>query len=205
MINPNGTPAPLSSNNKFYVGTSKNQLFLNLLNPYHHFSWSKSYIIEVEAPVFDVNLEDNYLNTGLTKEQYEYLTYYDVNMFTIGWGMPYKELLDSKDSIIYPMFMDLLAEAKRYIRYHWVLDELKYRKLVSLYIAHYLERFIETMKDIENDRSLNVRINDEGEHRKIVIGQKVMQGFDTTLAGREFLRAYDTIGRVNNILHGVIE
>lgn len=200
----NGTVAPMDYDSKIYVGSSVNQLFLNLLNPYHHFSWSKV-TVNVEWPVFDsFGIEENdYRGSGLTREQYDNMTYYDENIFTLSWGLPFKEFLDSKDSIIYPMFIDLVNEAKAYIRYSIFKDQHKWRKLVSLYIAHHLELFMEIIKDVHNDRSMNVRVTDEQEHRKITIGQEVMKNYDTTVYGRLFWQEYKPLAKY--VIWGVIE
>jgi hypothetical protein len=64
--------------------------------------------------------------------------------------------------------------------------------------------FFEVLKDMENDRSLNVRINDEQEHRKIVIGQEVMKKYDVTVYGRLFWQEYRPIAKYRNPIWGVI-
>jgi len=205
IFNPGETLAPLKSNSSIYVGSSVNQLFLNLLNPYHHFSWSKV-TINVEWPVFNnvPSEENDYRGSGMSKEEYDNLTYYDMNNFTQSWGIAWKELLESKDSILYPMFIDLVNEAKTYIRYSFVNDVFKWRKLVGLYIAHHLELFVEILKDIHNDRSMNVRVTDENEHRKITVAKEVWTDYKSTIYGRLFIKEYDIAVKWVNPLRGLI-
>lgn len=203
FINNNGTLAPYDTRSKIYVGSSVNQQFLNLLNPYHHFSWSKV-TINVEKPVFPT-FDEMYRGTNMTKEEYDNLTYYDLNIFTQGWGMAWKELIECEESILYPMFLDLVNEAKSYIRFNWINDYNKWKKLVSLYIAHYMEIFVETLKDEHNDRSFNARVTDENEHRKIEIAQKLMEDFDTTIYGRLFKQEYIRTVKYINPMWGLIE
>jgi len=199
----NGTLAPMDYQSKIYVGSSVNQLFLNLLNPYHHFSLSKV-TIDVQAPVFNSFgiMEDDFKGSGLSKEQYENVTYYDTNVFTQSWGMAWKEFLEEQNSILYPMFLDLVNEAKAYIRYSLIKDEFKWKKLVSLYIAHHLELFMEILKDALNDRSANARVVDERENRKITIENKVLKDYETTLYGRLFWSEYKPLGK--RLIWGVL-
>jgi len=197
------TQAPFESDSSIYVGSSANQLGLHLLNLYDVYNYQKV-TISIEQPVFP-DYEEDYRGLNMTEEQYNHATKYDENMFTMSWGMPFKEFLDSKDGIIYPMFLDLVHEAKQYIRFEWCGGDIfKWKKLISLYIAHHLEMFFEVLKDMENDRSLNVRINDEQEHKKIVIGQEVMKKYDVTVYGRLFWQEYRPIAKYRNPIWGVI-
>lgn len=199
-----GTLAPYKSESRIYVGSSVNQLYLNLLNPYHHFSWSKVYV-DVEWPVFDDTsiIESDYKGSGLTKEEYENATYFDLNTFIESYGLTFKEYLESEDSILYPFFLDLVNEAKAIIRFSWF--GVRWKRLVSLYIAHQLELFLETIKDVGLNRSLNsASIVDNGNEGSVKVKKEELHAFDRTVYGVIFWREYEPTARKMSPIWGVI-
>jgi hypothetical protein len=201
------TQAPYEGQNTFYVGSSVNQLFLLLLNPMHNF-YNTKVSVTVEQPIFETY-----------KQSYEEMlkkadeaTYFDVNTFVqTGYGVPFEDLINDKDSIFYPAFLGLVYEAKNYIKYEYINDKIKWRKLASLYIAHYLEIMLTLAKDVENRRSLNEALTEVKEEvdvddKAIAKTQKqlIKNMYYQTPYGAMFWQEYSATMKYVNPLWGVI-
>ena len=174
---------PTEGNNTYYTLDGLNTINLELLNPLGYFA---NYAITIEAPIYESLL------TALG----------DAPKFTLAdftlWCQPFQELMiDEENSSLYNLFMAFLNIAKIKVRWTIIQDEYTWKRLIALYIGHYMEINIRAIKDEENKLSL-VADNpkkEETRHLEYVVGGEVFKDFRATIYGSQFWYEYEPYGR----------
>lgn len=176
---------PTEGWNQYYTLDGLNTINLDLLNPLGYFA---NYAITIEAPTFP-SLEE---------------TIGDEPNFTLAdfllWCPPFEDYFsDEESSSLYNLFMAFLAIAKYKVRWGIIQEEIIWKRLVALYIGHYMEINIRAIKDEENRLSLNAEApkGKDGEYRHLeyVVGKELYDEFRVTIYGKQFWHEYEPFGR----------
>lgn len=163
---------PIDGYNTYYSLDGYNTLMLDVINPFGYFY---NFAVTIEAPTFpsldpDIEEEPNF----------------ELSDFLL-WCLPMREYLeDGESSTFYPLYQALLVLAKTRVRWLLIYEEVIWKRLVSLYIAHYLEININAMKDEANRMSLNGYEKDKDYKYEFEVGGEVFKDLQTTLWGRQF-------------------
>ena len=160
-----------------------NTINLDLLNPLGYFA---NYAITIEAPTYES------LATLLGNEPK--FTLADFVM----WCPPFQEFLqDEENSSLYNLFVAFLNIAKIKVRWEIIQEEKTWKRLVELYIGHYMEINIRAIKDEENKLSLvaDKERKEETRHLEYVVGNEVFKDFRATIYGSQFWYEYEPFGR----------
>ena len=175
---------PTDGSNTYYTLDGLNTINLEVLNPLGYFA---NYAITIEAPLYE-SLADLIGNEP---------------KFTIAdlilWCPPFQELLqDEESSSLYNLFMAFLNIAKIKVRWTIIQDETTWKRLIALYIGHYLEINIRAIKDAENKLSLmpnNDGRKEETRHLEYVVGNELFKELRATIYGSQFWYEYEPYGR----------
>lgn len=183
---------PTEGCNQYYTTDGLNTINLNLLNPLGYFA---NYVVTIESPVFP---------------SYEETIGQEPN-FGLGdfllWCPPFEEYFqDGKDSSLYNLFMAFLAIAKIKVRWTVIAEEKTWKRLIALYIGHYLEINIRAIKDEENKLSLSKETpgNKETRHLEYEVGKEVFKDFRATIYGSQFWFEYEPYGKFASGLWGTL-
>lgn len=180
---------PYSGFNEFYTSEGLNSLMLNIIDPLGYFS---NFVVKIESPVFPSVPVDE-------EEQPEYL----LSDFLL-WCRPLKEYLDDgEDSAFYPLFLALSELAKERLRFSIVKNGVIWKRMISMYIAHYMELTIKSWKDEANRLSLNPYQKEKDYTYELVLGNTVLEEFKTTSWGRQFWHEYKPYGVFADGIWGV--
>jgi hypothetical protein len=174
---------PTVGYNQYYTLDGLNTINLELLNPLGYFA---NYAITIEAPTLES------LSEALGNEP----------KFTLAdlilWCPPFQEYMqDEEDSSLYNLFMAFLNIAKIKVRWSIVQDETTWKRLIALYIGHYMEVNIRAIKDEENKLSLVVdnERKEETRHLEYEVGSEIFKDFRATIYGSQFWYEYEPYGR----------
>lgn len=170
---------PYEGYNSFFAGGSLNNIMLQLLNPLGVMS---NYIVTIESPIFPAI-------PPVVEDEPEY-TMADFLL----WCRPMKEYLEDEESSFYPLFLALSEIAKLRLRWGIVESGPIWKRLLSLYVAHYMELTIQSWKDEANRMSLNGYDKDKDYKYELVLGNTVLEEFKTTSWGRQFWHEYKPYG-----------
>lgn len=175
---------PTEGNNTYYTLDGLNTINLELLNPLGYFA---NYAITIESPVYQSLLATIGEEPKFTLPDF------------ILWCPPFQELMvDEENSSLYNLFMAFLNIAKIKVRWTVIQDEKTWKRLIALYIGHYLEINIRAIKDEENKLSLVAekdRKPEETRHLEYKVGNEVFKDFRATIYGSQFWMEYEPYGR----------
>ena len=177
------TYIPTEPNTTFYTMDGLNNINLELLNPLGYFA---NYAITIETPVFES------LSESLGNEPK--FTLPDLLL----WCPPFQDFMqDEESSSLYNLFMAFLNVAKIKVRWEVIQDEVVWKRLIALYIGHYMEINIRAIKDEENRLSLvaGTPESEETRHLEYKVGNEVFMDFRTTIYGSQFWFEYEPYGR----------
>lgn len=174
---------PTEGCNTFYTMDGLNTINLQLLNPLGYFA---NYAITIESPLFE----------ALTA------TLPDEPKFTLPdfllWCPPFQEFFqDEESSSIYNLFMAFLNIAKMKVKWEMIQEEYIWKRLLALYIGHFMEINIRAIKDEENKLSLvrDTPGKEETRHLGYKVGNEVFKDFRSTIYGSQFWHEYEPYGR----------
>lgn len=174
---------PTVPNNTYYTLDGLNTINLELLNPLGYFA---NYAITIESPVFES------MTTALG----------DAPKFTLPdfilWCPPFQEFMqDEESSSLYNIFMAFLNVAKMKVKWEIIQEENTWKRLIALYIGHYMEINIRAIKDEENRLSLVKETPNSKETRRLEyeVGNEVFKDFRATIYGSQFWHEYEPYGR----------
>lgn len=175
---------------KLYKGNT-NTFVLNLLNPYGIWNnanamfkiiypdYPKEEKEEIEAPEIDI---DFFLTICPQLERY-----FDGETI--------------EDSFLYPIYQVMLDIAKSSIPFSKIRQENRWKRLISLYLGHHLEKYIELVKDEKNRNSLDSEEKTEQQKDKkenvtsYEMFFKDSGEYSTTLSGRLFWTSWKPIAK----------
>ena len=174
---------PTEGNNTYYTLDGLNTINVDLLNPLGYFA---NYAVTIEAPIYESLL------TSLG----------DAPKFTLAdlilWCPPFQEFMqDEEDSSLYNLFMAFLNLAKIKVKWTVIQDENTWKRLIALYIGHYMEINIRAIKDEENRLSLVAGTpgTSETRHLEYTVGNEVFKDLRATIYGSQFWYEYEPYGR----------
>ena len=173
---------PTEGANVYYTTDGLNTINLDLLNPMGYFA---TYAVTIEAPTFESLLE----------------TIGDEPNFSLPdfllWCPTFQEhFIDKENSSLYNLFVAFLQIAKIKVKWAMIAEQYTWKRLIALYIGHYMEINIRAIKDEENRLSL-VRDNpkkEEDRHLEYKVGNEVFKDFRTTIPGSQFWFEYEPYG-----------
>mgnify|MGYP001078843448 CR=1 FL=1 len=180
---------PTDGYNQYYTADGLNAINLSLLNPLGYFA---NYVVTIESPVFPT-LEE---------------TLGDAPNFTLAdflvWCQTFQEYFqDEENSSLYNLFMAFLAIAKIKVKWEIIQEEYTWKRMIALYIGHYMEINIKAIKDEENRLSLANETSTETRHLEYEVGGEVFKDFRATIYGTQFWYEYEPFGRFVSGLWGV--
>jgi len=182
---------PDEGNNTYYTLDGLNTINLGLLNPMGYFA---NYAITIESPVYES------LVASIGNEPK-----FTLSDFLL-WCPPFQEFFqDEENSSLYNLFMAFLNIAKIKVKWEIVQDKTTWKRLIALYIGHYMEINIRAIKDEENKLSLvadNDERKEETRHLEYVVGNEVFKDFRATIYGSQFWYEYEPYGRFVSGLWG---
>jgi hypothetical protein len=169
--------------NNPYVAYSQsgNELFVDILNPYGYMS---NFAVQVITPLLPS------YPTPLPNEP----------TFALGdflvWARPLKEFLDEgNDSIFTNLYNVLVSLAKVRVRWNLIQEEHIWKRLIALYIAHYMQLTIKAWKDEQNNMSLNEENTEKKQTYILNVGNSNYEDFDSTIYGKQFWHEYKSFGQ----------
>ena len=181
---------PTEGNNTYYTLDGLNTINLELLNPLGYFA---NYAITIESPVYESLVASIGEEPNFTLADF------------VLWCQPFQEFMqDGESSSLYNLFAAFLNIAKIKVKWTIVQDEKTWKRLVALYIGHYMEINIRAIKDEENKLSLiadNVK-KEETRHLEYVVGNEMFKDFRATMYGSQFWYEYEPYGRFVSGLWG---
>lgn len=160
---------------EYYID-SENQYHLQSIVPYSSYNYRVEVIFPVK-PIISVKKE-------LPKI---YLS--DFN----GWVKSLSFLIEDENDSLYLLWKLLVDVAQEIIDYDICGTDNQYIRMVCLYVAHYLELHIKTLKDYERKMSLNDERNmdhETMEEVKIEMIDETYGDFKKTLWGQMFWTLY---------------
>lgn len=173
----------------YYAGTSLNQLSVSYLNPY---SDMIHYYVKIMFRTAIVDLEEEEIVTPD----------YELSDF-LKWARHLRSYFeDEDDSAFSVLFEALKGIAISRIRYKNILDEGIWKRLVSMYIGHYIELTNRIWKDEANRASLNPYEKEKDYHYEMSVGNVVFEEFKTTSFGAMFWLEFEPIGRFDSDIWG---
>jgi hypothetical protein len=176
-------PIPTVGNNTYYTLDGLNTINLELLNPLGYFA---NYAITIESPVYESTIAAIGAEPNFTLPDF------------LLWCPPFQEFFqDEEDSSLYNLYAAFLNVAKIKVRWTVVQDSKTWKRLIALYIGHYMEINIRAIKDEENRLSL-VADNpkkEETRHLEYVVGNEVFKDLRATMYGSQFWYEYEPYGR----------
>ncbi len=129
---------PTYDNNTFGID-SFNQYTLSAFNPYGLYH----YTVTIVSPVYPDGQTELIETPTITVEDF------------IFWAGNFRDIkIDSEDHFMYQLVNEMIKIAKTYIDVNLIGDDnnySQYKRLVSYYVAHYLEMHYQLLKD-ESDR-----------------------------------------------------
>ncbi len=179
---------PFESSPLVAYGNSLNELMINMLDPMGYFA---NFAVQVIAPLFPS------VPTIIPDEPD-----FELSDFLV-WVRPLKEYLDDgEDSSFYPLYLVLSTLAKERIRWTYIQNEIIWKRLIALYVAHYMELTINSWKDEANRMSLNPYQKEKDYKYTLEVGGQAFEDFKETQWGRQFWFEYRPYGQF--VIWGVV-
>jgi len=172
------TNFPFYNNNTFGI-SSVNQFSLNVFNPYSLYY----YTVTVISPVFPEGETDEIELPEITFDDFK------------KWAGAFFEVDDENHSL-HALATSLIEVAKYYIDVNLIgkdNDYNLYKRIVIMYVAHYLELHLQMLKDEANKNNMNA---ENAEYKiELEMPQGSMGDFKRTLYGQMFWSFYGNIAR----------
>jgi hypothetical protein len=166
---------PFYDNNTFGID-SVNQFTLSAFNPYGLYH----YTVTIVSPNFpEGDVEEETVAPEVTFQ--DFLT----------WCGSYVDI-DSDQHVLFPLAKALINLAKDYIDVDFI-GEASYKRVVSLYVGHYLELHIKMLKDEAQTQSMNPEVKDKIIKLDPPMGSK--EDFRQTISGTMFWSIYGSLAR----------
>lgn len=180
---------PFENYNQVITGNNLNELFIDIINPY---GFMTNFAVQVIAPTYPS------IPTVDPEEPA-----YALSDFLI-WARPFKEYLnEGTDSAFYPLWLVMLELGKTKVRWSVVQEATIWKRLLSLYIAHYMELTLQTWKDESNKNSLNPEDADKKVKVELVVNDLVANEYMKTIYGQMFWHEYKEFGRFADGIWGL--
>jgi len=172
---------PIEGYDTYYTAEGLNSITLDILNPMGVLA---NYAVTIEYPVFPSYADETDDQPTFTLADF------------LIWVRPMTEYLaDGEDSSLYSVYALLVEIAKERILWSLVYNEKAWKQLVALYVGHYMELMINSIKDEANHMSLNPFDKEKDYHYETTVGNEVFEDFKTTLYGKMFWFLYVPYGR----------
>ncbi len=174
---------PTQGLNTYYTMDGLNTINLNLLDPLGYFA---NYAITIESPVFETLLESLGDEPNFTLPDF------------LLWCPTFQDFFqDEENSSLYNLLVAFLNIAKIKVKWTLIQDEKTWKRLVALYIGHYMELNIRAIKDEENRLSLVAGTPQakETRHLEYEVGNEVFKDMRATIYGSQFWFEYEPYGR----------
>ena len=175
------TMIPHQRSNSYYTSDGLNTIYLNTLNP---LGVMANFVVTIEAPTFP----------SIDPEIEEEPTY-SLGDFLIWAPMLEEYLRDKEDSAFFNYFMAMSAIAKTRVRWSVIQEKHIWKRLISYYIAHHMEVFINQLKDEANRMSLHGYDKEKDYKLEFEVGNEVYDELKTTTWGRIFWQEWQPYGR----------
>lgn len=180
---------PFEDHSNVIYGNSLNELYIDLLNSY---GFMTNFAVQIIAPTYP----------AIPIEEPEEPAY-GLNDFLV-WARPFKEYLDEgTESSIYPLWLVLLELAKTKVRWSIVEEPSIWKRLLSLYIAHYMQKTLEAWKDEGQRQTLNPSDKENETKFELHVSDMTKNEYLSTIYGRMFWHEYETIGMYKNGIWGL--
>ncbi len=180
---------PHEHNQNVAYSNSSNELFIDILNPYGYMG---NFAVQVIAPLLPS------YTTPLPDEPD-----FKLSDFLV-WVRPMKEYIEKQtedgtvvdeDSVFYNLYTVLLNLAKTRVRWEVVQEEFIWKRLIALYIGHYMSLTIKMWKDEQNEMSLNPQNEDKKQTYIINVGTTNYMDYNSTIYGKQFWHEYQSFGQ----------
>lgn len=169
---------PFASNNTFGID-SFNQFTLNAWNPYSLYH----YTVMIVSPNFPDGQSEDIVMPEITVDDF---------MF---WAKSFLDI-DDENHTLNPLCEALITIAKQYIDINIIGDKdgaIQYKRIVSMYVGHYLELHLQILKDEKDSLGFNP------ENKEYKIELEVPHGsigdFKRTNFGQMFWSLYGPLAR----------
>lgn len=163
----------------YYV--NGNQYHVKAIIPYSTYN----YRVEVLFPVLPI-IEEKHKAPEIT-----------LNDFNV-WVKSMEFQIQDENDQLYMIWKLLVDVAKGIISYEWCGSDSNYIRILSYYVAHYLELHIKTLKDEEQRMSLNpqkVVESQKNDEKRIDMMDDHYGNYKQTIWGQLFWTNYGTIGK----------
>lgn len=165
-----------------YYIDSDNFYHFNVVVPYSPYN----YRVEVLSPVLPVT-ETTIILPKLTVGDFR------------AWVQSAEPLIEDENDSMYQIYNLLVEIARQAIAYELCGSDTMFKRVVSYYVAHYLELHLKALKDEENKMSLNAQTKspDEVEVKKIEIVDTTFGNYKQTIWGQMFWTIYGQNAKFN--------
>jgi hypothetical protein len=165
-----------------YYIDSDNFYHFNVVVPYSPYN----YRVEVLSPVLPV-VADTIVLPELTLGDFR------------TWVQSAEPLIEDENDIMYAIYNLLVEIARQAIAYELCGTPVMFKRVVSYYVAHYLELHIKALKDEENKMSLNPQTKsaEEVEVKKIEMVDTTFGNYKQTIWGQMFWTIYGQNAKFN--------
>lgn len=180
---------PFENHNQVITGNSFNELFIDIINPY---GFMTNFAVQIIAPTFPS------IPTIDPQEPA-----YGLNDFLL-WARPFKEYLEQdEDSAFYPLWLVLFELGKTKVRFSIIQEPNQWKRLLSLFVAHYMQKTLQTWKDEANEQSLNPLDKEKHQKIELVVNDLIENEYLTTLYGKMFWNEYKMFGQFADNIWGL--
>jgi hypothetical protein len=172
---------PIEGRNSYFTTEGFNTIILDVVNP---LGIMANYQVTIQSPVLP----------SFPQDEFETPPDFELSDFLV-WGRAFRDYLSEEESFLMPIYTVLEELAKEAIRYNLIRSEARYKQLVALYIAHYMEIMLHAFKDEANNASLNPFDKEKDHKKEFVLGNEVFEDFKTTTYGKIFWHLYKPYGQ----------
>jgi hypothetical protein len=165
---------PFYGQNTFNIN-SKNQFNLEVFNPFSLYY----YTVTIISPLFEQAPIEEIIPPEITFQ--DFLT----------WCGTYVDI-DDEHHALFPLALALIDVAKEYVDVNLV-GVKNYKRIVSLYVGHYLELHLKMLKDEANIQNFNPENKDKVIKIEPLMGSK--EDYRQTISGSMFWSIYGNISR----------
>jgi hypothetical protein len=180
---------PFENYNTVITGNSLNEIMIDIINPLGYLA---NFAVQVIAPTFPSI-------PAVDEEE----PAYGLSDFLL-WARPFKDYLEEgQDSSFYPLWLVLNELAKTKVRWRVIQEPHQWKRLVSLFVAHYMQKTLETWKDETNAQSLNPIDKEKNGKIELVVNDPVVDEYMTTKYGKMFWAEYKMFGNFADNIWGL--
>lgn len=162
-----------------YYIDSENMYHLQAIFPYAPYN----YRVEIISPVYELEV-----NKDIKKLP-------EVSVVDIkSWLLSLNEYLGDENGLLFNVANMLIQVAKQSISYEFCGSDEQYKRVIALYVGHYLDFHFKDVKDEEHNMSFQPKLKDETETdeiKKLKINYDSFIGeYKNTIYGRQFWTIY---------------